>query len=196
MTLLITCALPEELGNHPLPNNTPVVWTGVGKVNTAIAMTRAIAQYKPQLVINFGTAGRVSGDVQGLVEVGQVIQRDMVAEPLAPRGQTPFDNAPSVLCSHSQTGVVCASGDSFVTQHDPWLIEQGAHVVDMELFALAMACHQHGVAWRSFKYITDDANEEAGKDWATQVSLGQQLFRSWFEAHFFASTVCVPTPQN
>ncbi|MDV7395446.1 hypothetical protein RZS08_28930, partial [Arthrospira platensis SPKY1] len=145
---------------------------------------------------NFGTAGRVSGDVQGLVEVGQVIQRDMVAEPLAPRGQTPFDNAPSVLCSYSQAGVVCASGDSFVTQHDPWLVEQGAHVVDMELFALAMACHQHGVAWRSFKYITDDANEEAGKDWATQVGLGQQLFRRWFEAHFFVPTVCVSTPQN
>ena len=42
----------------------------MGKVNTAIAMTRAIAQYKPQLIINFGTAGRVSGDVQGLVKVG------------------------------------------------------------------------------------------------------------------------------
>jgi adenosylhomocysteine nucleosidase len=183
VTLLIACALPEELGSNPLPNNTPVVWTGVGKVNTAIAMTRAIVQYRPQLVINFGTAGRVSGDVQGLVEVGQVIQRDMVAEPLAPRGQTPFDKAPSVLRSQSPASVVCASGDSFVTQHDPWLIEQGAHVVDMELFALAMACHQHGVAWRSFKYITDDANEVAGKDWATQVSLGQQLFRSWFEAY-------------
>ena len=43
---LIACALPEELGTEPLPGNTPVVWTGVGKVNTAIAVTRAIARYQ------------------------------------------------------------------------------------------------------------------------------------------------------
>jgi adenosylhomocysteine nucleosidase len=79
---------------------------------------------------------------------------------------------------------VCASGDSFVTQHDPWLTEQGAHVVDMELFAMALACHQHGVAWRSFKYITDDANQDAGADWASQVSQGQKLFRHWLEHEF------------
>ena len=184
MALLIACALPQELGNNPLPRNVPVVWTGVGKVNTAIAITRAIAQHRPQLIINFGTAGRVAGEVQGLVEVGCVIQRDMVAEPLAPRGQTPFDAGPHVLRGQSQSAVVCASGDSFVTQHDPWLTEQGAHVVDMELFAMALACHQHGVAWRSFKYITDDANQDAGADWASQVSQGQKLFRHWLEHEF------------
>ena len=83
-----------------------------------------------------------------------------------------FESAPLRLHGQFSVGV-----------NNPWLIEQGAHVVDMELFALAMACHQHGVAWRSFKYITDDANEEAGKDWASQVSLGQQLFRRWFETY-------------
>ena len=46
-----------------------------------------------------------------------------------------------------------------------------------------MACHQYGLAWRSFKYITDVANEEAYKDWATQVSLGQQLFWRWVDAY-------------
>jgi adenosylhomocysteine nucleosidase len=54
-------------------------------------------------------------------------------------------------------------------------------VVDMELFALATACHRHGVAWRAFKFITDDANEEAHTDWSTQVHLGRQLFRDWLD---------------
>ena len=44
--LLIACALPEELGTEPLPGDTPVVWTGVGKINTAIAVTRAIARHQ------------------------------------------------------------------------------------------------------------------------------------------------------
>jgi hypothetical protein len=40
------------------------------------------------------------------------------------------------------------------------------------------------VAWRSFKYITDDANQDAGIDWASQVSQGQKLFRHWLEHEF------------
>lgn len=182
LPLLIACALPEELGEERLPADTPVVWTGVGKVNTAIAITRAIAQYQPALIINFGTAGRVSDRVWGLVEVGQVLQRDMVAEPLVPRGRTPFDDTPERLFSATDSVWTCATGDSFVTQHDPWLYAQGVDVVDMELFALATACHRHLVAWRAFKFITDNANEEAHTDWAMQAHMGRQLFRDWLDA--------------
>jgi adenosylhomocysteine nucleosidase len=44
---------------------------------------------------------------------------------------------------------------------------------------------QHGIAavaydnklpWHSFKYITDDANESSGSDWADRVSHGEDLF--------------------
>jgi adenosylhomocysteine nucleosidase len=177
--LLIACALPEELGTEPLPGDIPVVWTGVGKVNTAIAVTRAIARHQPDVVLNFGTAGRVSAHVSGLVEVSRVIQRDMLAEPLAPRGHTPFDTTPPALLSTANTGVTCASGDSFVSEHDPWLVDQGVDIVEMELFALAMACHQHGVGWQAMKYITDDADSAAAQDWSSQVRQGRLLFRQW-----------------
>jgi adenosylhomocysteine nucleosidase len=176
--LLVACALPLELGTEPLPGDHPVVWTGVGKVNAAIALTQAIAQHRPQLVVNVGTAGRVGGQAEGLVEVARVIQRDMVAEPLAPRGHTPMDATPATLHSVLGQGLVCATGDSFVTQADPWLQTQGVHLVDMELFAVALACHRHGVGWRAFKYVTDEADASAGLDWASQVRDGQQRFRA------------------
>ena len=169
-TLIVT-ALKAEL---ELPG---VLYTGVGKINAAWRLAKAIAQNRPELVINYGTAGGLSRGVSGLVEVARVMQADMMAEPLAPRGQTPFDDSPHVHES-GQSGVVCASGDSFVTSVDPWLLDQGAEVVDMELFAIATVCHREGIPWRAFKFVTDYANEESGGDWQSNVHRGQAEFKS------------------
>jgi adenosylhomocysteine nucleosidase len=173
--ILIVSALPHELDHAPIPHDIPVIFTGVGKLNAAISLTDALLRYQPSLVINFGTAGRVSDEVIGLVEVGDVIQRDMAAEPLAPRGTTPFDQT-SPLISSGYQGIRCATGDSFVSTTDQWLHEQGVHVVDMELFALALVCHRRQIAWRSFKYITDDTDESAGQDWFDKIHHGRDLF--------------------
>jgi adenosylhomocysteine nucleosidase len=98
----------------------------------------------------------------------------MNTEPLAPRGTTPFCERPKEYLSHGQ--YLCGSGDSFVTAHDVWLHAQGVDVVDMELFAIAAVAHDLGIPWSSYKYITDDANEHAGKDWHEKVNHGQELF--------------------
>ena len=176
-TLLIATALPHELDHAPIAHDIPVVFTGVGKLNAALALVDAIARYRPTTVINFGTAGRLSPAITGLVEVADVIQRDMDAAPLAPRGVTPFDNTPMLMTSGFQ-GVRCATGDSFMRSTEPWLEEQGVDIVDMELFALAFVCHRRDIAWRSFKYITDDTDENAGRDWIDRVHHGRDLFLS------------------
>jgi len=173
--LLITIALPHELDHAPIPHGVPVIYTGVGKLNAALSLIDAIERHQPDQIINFGTAGALSGRASGLVEVAEVIQRDMDAEPLCPRGVTPFDDTTTVLRS-GHAGVRCATGDSFVRATDPWLLEQGADIVDMELFALALVCQRKGVRWRSFKYITDHTDQAAGNDWAARVHLGRDLF--------------------
>lgn len=172
---LIVTALPQEFAHEPIPHDIPVVFTGLGKLNAALALTQAIAHHQPTIVLNFGTAGRLESTIDGLVEVADVLQRDMVAEPLAPRGQTPFDPTPHVLRSGFE-GVRCATGDSFVTSIEPWLVEQNVHVVDMELFALALVCHRNGLAWRSFKYITDDTDDNSADHWQDKVHHGRDLF--------------------
>jgi adenosylhomocysteine nucleosidase len=98
----------------------------------------------------------------------------MDAEPLLPRGKTPFCPKPQEYLSTGQ--FLCGSGDSFVTAHDPWLHSQGVDVVDMELYAIAAIAHDHNIPWQSFKYITDDANESSGEDWQARVHQGQELF--------------------
>lgn len=173
--LLVVTALPQEFAHQPIPHDIPVVFTGLGKLNAGLSLAEAITCHQPTLILNFGTAGRLDKAIEGLVEIADVLQHDMMAEPLAPRGQTPFDDSPHLLSSGFQ-GVRCASGDSFVTSIDPWLVQQNVQVVDMELFALALVCHRKGIAWRSFKYITDDTDDNAGENWQDRVHNGRDLF--------------------
>ena len=171
--LLIITALESELKRESLPVGVEIVYSGVGKINAAITSIKAIEQYSPKRILNFGTAGKIKPELHGLLEIGKVIQRDMQAEPLAPRGSTPFCNRPREYLSTGQ--YVCGSGDSFVTEQDPWLHNLGVDVVDMELFAIAAVAHDHNIPWLSYKYITDDANESSGDDWQAKVHQGQEL---------------------
>lgn len=175
--LLIITALESELKREALPTGVNIIYTGVGKINASIATYQAIHQHQPARIINFGTAGKINPQIHGLLEIGSVIQRDMNAEPLAPRGKTPFSHNP--VKYHSKAGIyVCGTGDSFVNSHDQWLHEQKVDLVDMELFAIAAVAHHHQIPWQSFKYITDDANENSGDDWRDQVNHGQALYLS------------------
>jgi adenosylhomocysteine nucleosidase len=173
--LLIITALQSELKAAALSTHVPIVYTGVGKINATLATYAAIQQYRPQRIVNFGTAGKINPALSGLVQIRKVVQRDMMAEPLAPRGSVPFSERPHVF--HSPEGeYVCGSGDSFVTQSDPWLSENRIDLVDMELFAIASVAHLHGIDWLSYKYISDDANHESGSEWESRVNHGEELF--------------------
>jgi adenosylhomocysteine nucleosidase len=173
--ILVLTALDSELDVARAPAGFRVVFTGVGKINTAIAALQAIAAERPKLVVNYGTAGKLNTALNGLIEVSDVIQRDMNAEPLAPRGTTPYSPELDRLSS-GRPGVICGTGDSFVTATDPWLVENKVDVVDMELFAIAQVCLRHAVPWRAFKFITDDANDFAHEHWTANVANGQDLF--------------------
>ena len=179
--IVIMVALESELSRQPTPPGTSLVHSGVGKVNAAIATAMAIVRHQPSMLVNFGTAGAigtagVTGTAaRGLVEVGSVIQRDMVAVPLAPRGVTPFDHS-SPQITNGREGLRCATGDSFVNQEDPWLVEQKVDLVDMELFAIAHAANRFGVPWRAFKFVTDAANRDAAEEWRERVGDGELMF--------------------
>lgn len=172
--ILIITALKDELPNSALMSES-VVFCGVGKLNACTSTLLAIQDHKPDLILNFGTVGRINQSLGGLIEIKYVIQRDMITEPLAPRGTTPFSTEPNVFSSEFGT-YKCGTGDSFVTNHDLWLIENQVDVVDMELFGIAKIANQFGIPWRSFKYITDDANHESGTSWQSHVNQGEVLF--------------------
>ena len=165
--ILVLTAIDDELDKARAPEGVEVIYTGVGKVNAASAATLALLVLRPSLVINYGTAGKINETLRGLVEVSHVIQRDMMADAAGAARQarrTRPDHRSASSSGHDGI-VTCGTGDSFVTSVDPWLNENNIDIVDMELFAIAYVCERHSLPWRSFKFITDDADDNAADHW-------------------------------
>ena len=175
--IVVLAALESEFFS-PVANRFPIIYTGVGKINASSSATQSILKFSPDLVVNVGTAGSLKKNLVGTYLVSDVIEHDMNAEPLAKRGQTPFDKVNS--CLKSDVGnKKCATGDSFVTEIDPWLVEQGIDLVDMELFAIAKVCERFGIQWRSLKYVSDYVNENSADNWANSLkSASSQIEQS------------------
>ena len=182
--ILIVCALEVETQGQL--NDYDVLYTGVGKVNATYELTSHFGKYGSHipydLVINYGTAGSRKIKKKTLVDCTKFIQRDMDVTGLGfMRGETPYEMDPPITLQ-SPTDVfnpigrnaTCGSGDSFVEDRSQLYGE----VVDMEAYALAKVCYLKDVAFISFKYITDNANEHSAKDWTENCSAGIHLFKS------------------
>ena len=58
----------------------PVLLTGVGKVRAATSVARLLATTRPSVVVNIGTAGGLRHGLDGVHEIGTVIQHDFASE--------------------------------------------------------------------------------------------------------------------
>ena len=162
-----------------------VLYTGVGKVNATLKLTRKFGKfgsYIPyDLVINYGTAGSRKIKKKQLVDCTKFVQRDMDVTGLGfMRGQTPFeDKIPIILdFDHVEFNPIgrkasCGSGDNFVEDKTNYYGE----VVDMEAYALAKVCYNYDVPFISFKYITDGADEQSHEDWEKNLADGIVEFK-------------------
>ena len=168
--MLILVAIEEELKRSELPDH-EIEYVGVGKVNAVFNTLNAIEKYSPKQIVNFGTAGSLDENIKGLVEVSSFFQRDMDASPLGFKvGQTPFEE--DIEITFGREGVTCGTGDKFVTS----LPTLKTDIVDMEAYAIAKVCKLKNIDFRCFKFISDNADNEAKDDWVDNVSLGAKLF--------------------
>jgi adenosylhomocysteine nucleosidase len=151
-----------------------IYYTGIGKINSSRVATQLILAERPDLIINVGTAGTLKREMLGQVfGIHEVVERDMMAEPLAPRGTVPLSTQEPILKSDFGTAR-CATGDSFVTAKDPWLIENSVDLVDMELFAIAKVAEHYGVKWRAVKFASDLADGNAAEQWSDSLEVANQ----------------------
>ena len=152
---------------------------GVGKINAAYNSLKLIQIHKPKIVINYGTAGAINTKLKGIVECTKFYQRDMDVRGLDFKlGETPFDKVKEIIISDS--GYSCGTGDSFVNQK----IEMEVDVVDMEAYAIAKVCMLENIEFKCFKYISDNADENANNDWNTNLALGAEAFTKMISKKF------------
>ena len=165
--IIFIAALQDET-----PNLKNFHYSGVGKINATIKVLELIKNYKPNKIINYGTAGSTSKELSGLIKCTSFVQRDMDARGLMnfKLGETPFDKISTI--SFKGEGYICGTGDSFAQSS----IEINCHVVDMEAYAIAKVCKLKGIEFECYKYISDYVNENSDQDWQKNCAKGAKLF--------------------
>mgnify|MGYP000503380364 FL=1 len=182
---IVVIALEAELPQE-LPDGYYKIVTGVGKLNAAIELCTRIAVMPNSIteVINYGTAGIVSKKplIGQLVQPDVIIQRDMLAEPQAPRGVVPFEQGDTAgpILLNTDTNITLGTGDSFVMDTDPWFDYASIDLVDMEAYALAKVARRYNIQFKCYKYVSDFADENAADTWQENVDKGADYFLKTF----------------
>ena len=191
MRALVVAALSEEVAH--LPSSVDVLVTGVGKARAAAGLARRLADDRPDVVVNLGTAGAVDGVISGLVEVSWVTQHDFPYDAIESLVGNPIDRGfvvdaqqpPRVAPSAPSQSTALATGDVFVASADEArrLSSAGIHLVDMEAYGYASACAEFGVAFRCVKVVSDIADEQAGMSWLDAIDACAQSLGRWAGDH-------------
>lgn len=177
---LLVVAVEEEAA-HLHVHDLPILVTGVGKVNAAIAVSTILGSHRPSSIVNLGTAGALRDGVTGTHVIGTVIQHDLddaaifdllgihVAEPIA---------------LTSDSGTVLATGDRFISSSAVRAeLAQDAHLVDMEGYAVARAARSMGVPVLLVKEVSDQAGEQAARSWSDTVDACAESLGAWVRTH-------------
>ena len=180
VTVVAGCELIEgQIGEHTVI----LVKSGIGKVNAAMATTLVLNNFKPDVVLNTGSAG---GFLESL-EVGTVVISDEVrhhdvdvtafgyeigqvpGQPAAYRSDEKLISvaraAVEELGEHAHATGLIASGDTFMSNAErvdkvkkqfPMMI-----AAEMEAAAVAQVCHQFGTPFVVIRALSDIAGKES-----------------------------------
>ena len=178
MNILYVIAAQAEYGPHLQARIKPLM-TGVGPVEAAVAVTRALSYAErdgalPSLVVSLGSAGSRRLEQCGVYQASSVAYRDMDASPLGfPKGQTPFLDLPPILPLATVDGLPAATlstGANIVSGATYDSID--ADMVDMETYAILRACQAFGVPLLALRGISDGAAELAHiNDWTQYLHI-------------------------
>ncbi|UOO80801.1 5'-methylthioadenosine/adenosylhomocysteine nucleosidase [Uruburuella testudinis] len=163
--------------------NMVLALSGIGKVNAAVATAVVIQRFKPDCVINTGSAGGLGQGLKvGDVVIGsRVVHHDVDVTAFGYAvGQVPqlpavFDSDALLVRTASRAAAVfegaavhcglIASGDQFIHSSDKVAAIRaafaGVQVVEMEAAAIAQACLQLAVPFVVIRAVSDLADEKA-----------------------------------
>lgn len=168
---LIVFALKEEDCIREYPDWIKI-YTGIGKINAAYSITKAIEKYKPNKIINFGTAGGINLKKHSFVKINKFIQLDMKSNQLANKlYATPFENDIGFI---GEDGIICGTSDTFITNSIE--LKSVVDLVDMECYVFAKICKIENILFESYKYITDECDSESSNDWKENIKKAKQYY--------------------
>ncbi|MDP2287510.1 MAG: nucleosidase [Actinomycetota bacterium] len=162
---LLVVALEEEAA-HLHVSELPILVTGAGKVNAAVAVATILGQSSPSEVINLGTAGALAEDLIGTHVISRVTQHDLDDESLFDLVGLHF----GLPVDLGGAGLTLTTGDAFIA--DPAvraLLSEHSDLVDMEGYAVARAALAADIPVRIVKRVSDEAGAGAASSWRESV---------------------------
>ena len=176
---LLVVALEEEAA-HLHVHDLPILVTGAGKVNAAVALATILGEHSPSEVLNLGTAGALRDGLEGTHEIATITQHDLDDAALHHLTGLHF-GLPLQLADE---GLVLTTGDAFVADAELRdRLARSAHVVDMEGYALARAAITAGVPIRMIKHVSDSADDAAATSWRATVDVCAERLGEWVRAN-------------
>ena len=187
MKILFVYAIPEEKIEINIPNVEVIyVETGMGKVNAAMKTMRAICEYHPDMVINYGSAGTLKHNIGDIIICNRFIDRDLQKVTLnGVVSEIVFgtDEARHVLTEqrlNERAKVLwgtCNTGDSFITSG----ADIEGDVIDMESYAIADVCREMGIPFVSVKYVTDVVGKNSVESWQEKLADARHGLTEFFK---------------
>ena len=187
MKILFVYAIPEEKIEINIPNVEVIyVETGMGKVNAAMKTMRAICEYHPDMVINYGSAGTLNHNIGDIIVCNRFIDRDLQKVTLdGVVSEIVFctDEARHVLTEQRLTERAkvlwgtCNTGDSFITSG----ADIEGDVIDMESYAMADVCREMGIPFVSVKYVTDVVEQNSVESWQEKLADARHGLTEFFK---------------
>ena len=162
---------------------------GIGKVNAAMSTQLMIDLYHPDVIINSGVAGSLSGDIRigDIVVSDDCVQHDMdVIEMGDPLGTIQFNDEkrieiPADKATADKLYAACktiegitvfrgriASGDAFLASHDrrQRIADHFAALAcEMEGAAVGTVCYRNDIPFAILRSISDDFNNNELMDY-------------------------------
>lgn len=185
MKVLLVYAIPEEKIEVNIPNAEVIyVETGIGKVNAAMHTMRAICEYHPDVVINFGSAGTLNHKIGDIIVCNRFVDRDLrnvILDGVISEIEFDRDAINRVFLSehlmeHAKLIGTCNTGDSFITQGSD--IE--GDVIDMESYAVADVCSEMGIPFVAVKYVTDIVGQNSSQEWFAKLKDAREGLTKFF----------------
>jgi adenosylhomocysteine nucleosidase len=167
-------AVPDEVEIQGEILGSPVIFSGVGKINATMAAYKAFSE-KYSEIINIGSCGSLHIPIGEIVKVGQVFQ-DIDATPLCEYGETPFESSNKQIITDIKSPISCFTTDYFydhtqISKYSKNYLEMinKCSIFDMEAFAIAKVCKRFGIKFSSYKWISDGGD---GSNWKENCKIG------------------------
>jgi adenosylhomocysteine nucleosidase len=173
-------ALPEEVNHISSLLSIPIIYSGAGKINAAIAAYKAFTNgYKE--IINIGSCGSIKHSKGDIIKVGISFQ-DIDFTPLCPYGETLFESNSNEIRFDSSSLYNCFTTDYFYDHTQEFKYSKDylnmiskCDIFDMECFAIAKICKEHNMKFSAYKWVSDNGD---GSNWKEDCKINLEKIKS------------------